>query len=89
MFSTLALLLAAGGGFFAAAIGALHSFIFTGFMVVSGTAIIVAGGTSDFLTNVAFGPVFGPHVASPAGWRPPPTPPGAATRWAARTSPSR
>ena len=35
-FDVLALLLAAGGGFFAAAIGALHAFIFTGFMGVAG-----------------------------------------------------
>jgi hypothetical protein len=35
-FDVLALLLAAGGGFFAAAIGGLHAFIFTGFAVLAG-----------------------------------------------------
>lgn len=67
MFDVLSLLLALGGGFFAAAIGALHSFIFTGFMVIAGTGIIVAGGSADFLNTVAFGPVFGPHVAFAGG----------------------
>ena len=57
MFDVVSLLLALGGGFFAAAIGALHSFIFTGFMVISGTAIIAAGGSAGFLNTVAFGPV--------------------------------
>lgn len=67
MFDVVSLLLALGGGFFAAAIGALHSFIFTGFMVIAGTGIIVAGGTADFLNTVAFGPVFGPHIAFAGG----------------------
>lgn len=66
-FDLLSLLLAAGGGFFAAAIGGLHAFIFTGFMVVSGVGILIAGGSSDFLDTVAFGPVFGPHVAFAGG----------------------
>jgi hypothetical protein len=67
MFDLLSLLMAAGGGFFAAAIGGLHAFIFTGFMVVAGIAIAAAGGGTDFLTTVAFGPVFGPHIAFAAG----------------------
>lgn len=66
-FDVLTLLLAAGGGFFAAAIGALHAFIFTGFMGVTGLAIAMAGGGTDFLTFVAFGPVFGPHIAFAGG----------------------
>ncbi len=67
MFDVVSLLLALGGGFFAAAIGALHSFIFTGFMVIAGTGIILSGGSADFLTTVAFGPVFGPHIAFAGG----------------------
>ena len=63
MFDFLYLLMAAGGGFFAAAIGGVHAFIFTGFMVVAGIAIAAAGGGTDFLNLVAFGPVFGPHIA--------------------------
>lgn len=66
-FDLLFLLMAAGGGFFAAAIGALHAFIFTGFMVLIGNAIILGGGSAAFLGDVAFGPVFGPHVAFAGG----------------------
>jgi len=66
-FDVLTLLLAAGGGFFAAAIGALHAFIFTGFMGVAGLGIAAAGAGTNFLTFVAFGPVFGPHIAFAGG----------------------
>jgi len=76
-FDVLALLLAAGGGFFAAAIGALHAFIFTGFMGIAGLAIAMAGAGTNFLTFVAFGPVFGPHIAFAGGV--------AAAAYAART----
>ena len=78
MFDVFSLILAFGGGFFAAAIGGLHAFIFTGFMVLAGHAIILAGGSSDFLGNVAFGPVFGPHIAFAGGV--------AAVAYAARTA---
>lgn len=61
------LLGAIGGGMFGAAVGALPSFIFTGFTVLAGTAIGFAGGDYDFLGNVAFGPVFGPHIAFGGG----------------------
>ncbi len=66
-FDVLTLLLAAGGGFFAAAIGALHAFIFTGFMGVAGIGIAAAGAGTNFLTFVAFGLVFGPHIAFAGG----------------------
>ena len=66
-FDVLTLLLAAGGGFFEAAIGALHAFIFTGFMGVAGLGIAAAGAGTNFLTFVAFGPVFGPHIAFAGG----------------------
>ena len=47
-FDVLALLLAAGGGFFAAAIGALHAFIFTGFMRCSpGRRSLMGGGSAQ------------------------------------------
>jgi len=65
MFDLLTLLIAAGGGFFGAAIGGLHAFIFTGFMVLVGSAIIMAGGSPEFLNYVAFGPAFGPHSRRP------------------------
>ena len=77
------------GGLFGAALGALPAFIFTGFMVVAGEAInilsaqlgAVAGiPTGDVAPNVtglvAFGPVFGPHIAFAGG--------AAATAYAAK-----
>ena len=67
MFDFLTLLLAAGGGFFGAAIGGLHAFIFTGFMGLVGMAIIWPAAVPKFLTYVAFGPVFGPHIAFAGG----------------------
>ncbi len=67
MFDFLTLLIAAAGGFFGAAIGGLHAFIFTGFMVLVGSAIIMAGGSPEFLNYVAFGPAFGPHIAFAGG----------------------
>lgn len=77
MFDVFTLLLAFGGGFFAAAIGGLHAFIFTGFMVLAGHAIMLSGGSADFLGTVAFGPVFGPHISFGGGV--------AAVAYAART----
>lgn len=65
---SLALLLAAfAGGLFGAAIGALPAFVFTGFAVILGVAAQVGGAEADILTNVAFGPVFGPHIAFAGG----------------------
>lgn len=66
-FSFLMLIAAFGGGLFGAAIGGLPAFIFTGFMVLTGVANGLAGGSYDFLGNVAFGPVFGPHIAFAGG----------------------
>lgn len=58
---------AAAGGFFGAAIGGLHAFIFTGFMVLAGFAILAATGDASFIGDLAFGPVFGPHIAFAGG----------------------
>ncbi|SDH79415.1 hypothetical protein [Agrococcus jejuensis] len=58
---------AAAGGFFGAAIGGLHAFIFTGFMVLTGFAVLIGSGDAAFLGDVAFGPVFGPHIAFAGG----------------------
>lgn len=66
-FSLLFLLGAFGGGLFGTAIGGQPAFIFTGFMVFIGTATSLSGSDYDFTTNVAFGPVFGPHVAFAGG----------------------
>ncbi|SHJ72965.1 hypothetical protein SAMN02745975_02735 [Geosporobacter subterraneus DSM 17957] len=65
---SLELILAAfGGGLFGATIGALQSFIFTGFLVLAGIAVAASGGTVDITGLVAFGPMFGPHVAFGGG----------------------
>ena len=65
--SLIILLGAIGGGMFGAAIGALPAFIFTGFTVIAGVAVGFSGGEYDVLGNIAFGPVFGPHIAFAGG----------------------
>lgn len=71
MFSILDLIVAAGGGAFAAAIGAQTSFTFTGFAYLFGMAGLLAAPNSEalggFIDYVAFGPVFGPHIAWAGG----------------------
>ena len=62
-----ALAAAFGGGLFGAAIGALPAFVFTGVLVLAGTAAAASGGGADILTHAAFGPVFGPHIAFAGG----------------------
>jgi len=77
------------GGLFGAALGALPAFIFTGIMVIAGEAINILSGelgevagipTGDVAAGVtsliAFGPVFGPHIAFAGG--------AAATAYAAK-----
>ncbi len=66
-FDLLALLFAAGGGFFGAAIGGLHAFIFTGFTVMAGVLVAMLGGGTGFISTIAFGPLFGPHIAFAGG----------------------
>ncbi|MFC6973566.1 hypothetical protein ACFQL1_01040 [Halomicroarcula sp. GCM10025709] len=64
------------GGAFGAALGALPAFCFTGFMVIGGEAVNIAGfenapeglGITSALTGtIGFGAVFGPHVAFAGG----------------------
>ncbi|TAJ46438.1 MAG: hypothetical protein EPO52_15605 [Herbiconiux sp.] len=61
------LLAAAAGGFFGAAIGALQAFIFTGILVLVGVVALIADPNSTLLSQVAFGPAFGPHIAFAGG----------------------
>lgn len=61
------LLAAFGGGLFAAAIGTLPAFIFTGLLVLAGTAVAASGGGAEVLAHIAFGPVFGPHISFAGG----------------------
>lgn len=63
----LTLLASFGGGLFAAAIGTLPAFVFTGLLVIVGVAVAASGGGTEILTQVAFGPVFGPHIAFGGG----------------------
>jgi hypothetical protein len=74
--TTVALLASFGGGVFAAAIGTLPAFIFTGFMVIAGVAAAAAGGGDVIISQVAFGPFFSPHISFAGG--------AAATAYAAR-----
>lgn len=67
MFSWIALVGSFGGGMFGAAIGALPAFAFAGVSVMVGVALALAGAEYDFLGQVAFGPVFGPHIAFAGG----------------------
>jgi hypothetical protein len=60
------------GGAFGAAIGALPAFIMTGFVVIAGEALGLAGeeivdSGSSITGLIGFGPVFGPHISFAAG----------------------
>ncbi|GAA0475304.1 hypothetical protein [Alkalibacterium indicireducens] len=61
------LLASFGGGVFGALIGGLAAFIFTGIAALIGIAIVLSGGGDAFLSEVAFGPLFGPHIAFAGG----------------------
>ncbi len=61
------LLGAAAGGFLGATFGALVAFVFTGFAVVIGVAVVIGTGSPDFLNSIAFGPFFGPQISFAAG----------------------
>lgn len=62
-FNLLWLIVAAAGGFFAAAIGANLSFGFTGIAILIGLGVAAATGNTGVIDYIAFGPIFGPHVA--------------------------
>jgi hypothetical protein len=63
----LGLLAAAAGGFLGATFGALVAFVFTGFAVLAGVAVVIGTGDPTFLNSIAFGPFFGPHIAFASG----------------------
>ncbi len=74
---TLNMILASfGGGLFGAALGALPAFIFCGFLVLAGEALALAGGGGALTGTIAFGTLFGPHIAFAGG--------AAATAYAAK-----
>lgn len=75
------ILAAFAGGAFGAAIGALPAFVFTGFMVMLGEGVRILSGDLSGLVGfdpaaiqsagitgqLAFGPVFGPHISFAGG----------------------
>lgn len=56
-----------GGGVFGSLIGGTTAFIFAGLTGLVGIALSLAGGGDGILNYVAFGPIFGPHVAFVGG----------------------
>jgi len=54
-----------GGGMWGAALGAVPAFVFTGVLALLGAAAVASGHKE--LVDVAFGPVFGPHVSFGGG----------------------
>lgn len=61
------LVLALGGGAFGAMIGANNAFGFTGLTILFSLAILAGTGNAIALDYLAFGPVFGPHIAFAGG----------------------
>ncbi|RQD70468.1 MAG: hypothetical protein D5S00_03905 [Tindallia sp. MSAO_Bac2] len=55
------------GGVLGTAIGALPAFIFCGVTGLVSIGVIAAGGSDVFLGELAFGPLFGPHIVFAAG----------------------
>lgn len=56
------------GGAFAASIGALPAFVFTGFMVIAGEAATLVNPEASEITGlIGFGPIFGPHISFAGG----------------------
>lgn len=77
-FSLNTLLIVFGGGVIGAALGGLWAIIICAIFALLGIGLLMAGGPDFLLLQVAFGPVFGPHVggfsaglvaASYAVWR--------------------
>lgn len=60
-------LAAFAGGLLGAAFGAIVAFVFTGLALLVGIAVLIGSGDATFITQVAFGPFFGPHVSFAAG----------------------
>ncbi len=61
------LVLALGGGAFGAMIGANNAFGFTGVSIILGLGVLAGTGSGIVLDYLAFGPVFGPHIAFAGG----------------------
>jgi hypothetical protein len=62
------MLLAFAGGVSGAVFGALPNFIFCGLLAIVGAGLTIATGNDHgFTANVAFGPLFGPHIGFAGG----------------------
>ncbi|WP_026960132.1 MULTISPECIES: hypothetical protein [Aliagarivorans] len=58
---------AIAGGFLGATFGALVAFVFTGFAILIGIAIVIGSGDPTFLNVMGLGPFFGPHISFAGG----------------------
>lgn len=67
MFNIILILAAFGGGAFGALIGAIPAFIFAGVMGLFGVVEILVKGPGLIVPNIAFGTLFGPHIAFAGG----------------------
>ncbi|WP_394244216.1 hypothetical protein [Vibrio astriarenae] len=67
MFNVMQLAGAIAGGFLGATFGALVAFVFTGFAILVGIAIVMGSGDPTFLNLIGLGPFFGPHISFAAG----------------------
>lgn len=67
MFSLEVLLAAFGGGAFGALVGAIPAFVYTGLMGLIGVAVLASGGPATIVNDIAFGTLFGPHIAFAGG----------------------
>jgi hypothetical protein len=67
MFDLEMLILSLAGGIFGAAIGGLPAFVLCGVTAVIGLVIFWATGDDLFLNALAWGPLFGPHIAFAGG----------------------
>ncbi|MDR9829680.1 hypothetical protein RCJ22_29255 [Vibrio sp. FNV 38] len=67
IFNVMQLAGAIAGGFLGATFGALVAFVFTGFAILVGIAIVIGSGDPTFLNLIGLGPFFGPHISFAAG----------------------
>lgn len=61
------IILSFGGGIFGAAIGGLPAFVMCGITAIIGLAVFWATGMNMFVGALAWGPLFGPHIAFAGG----------------------
>jgi hypothetical protein len=67
MFDIEMMILSFAGGVFGAAIGGLPAFVLCGVLATIGLAVFWATGEDTFVNALAWGPLFGPHIAFAGG----------------------